>query len=155
MKAGAETQEGGWTPLCAEGALKAVVAACSPCAICTSTATSYATALLPAPQSHTGEIDVSTDRSCLKGLCGAPTSTSSPAMPSQSPSPQHALSWALTRARWLQKIPPQRAGTTACLTPCLPRPNMLQGHISQASKGLLGPVLLSDRVSVSLSVLTS
>lgn len=32
---------------------------------------------------------------------------------------------------------------------------MLQGHISQASKGLLGPVLLSDQVSVSLSVLTS
>lgn len=107
MKAGAETQEGGWTPLRAEGALKAVVAACSPCAICTSTATSHVAALLPAPQSHTGEIDVSTDRSCLKGLCGAPTSTSSPAMPSQSPSPQHALSRALTRARWLQKIPPE------------------------------------------------
>lgn len=77
-------------PLCAEEALKAVVAACSPCAICTSTATPHAPALLPAPQSHTGEINVSTDRSCLKGLCGAPTSTSSPAMPSQSPSPSPA-----------------------------------------------------------------
>lgn len=51
---------------------------------------------------------------------------------------------------------PQRAGTAACLTPCLPGPNTLQErNISQASKGLLGPVLLSDRVSVGPSVLIS
>lgn len=79
-------------PTC-RGSPEGLGGSCSPCAICTSTATPHAPALLPAPQSHTGEINVvSTDRSCLKGLCGAPTSTLSPATPSQSPTPQHALS---------------------------------------------------------------
>lgn len=101
-------REGGWAPLRAEGALKASVAACSPCATCTSTATPHASALLPAPQSHTGEINVvSTDRSCLKGLCGAPASTSSPAMPSQPPSPQHARSRGTHQGLLATEDPPE------------------------------------------------
>lgn len=91
VEGGAEAREGGWMRPCAEGALQALVAACSPCPTCTSTATRHASGPLPAPQPCTGKINLPRTTALAKGLGGPPISMSSPTTPSYSSTFRHAL----------------------------------------------------------------